>query len=94
MTITAQGLDFIEDDGGLSAILGVVTIKLHEDSLKALLTDAVNESREPDTVKARLIDQIRSLPADATKKVVLDAAKAGLAAAPSIAAMLGKSLGF
>jgi len=93
-TITAKGLDFIEDDGGLSAILGVVTIKLHEDSLKALLTNAVNESCEPDTVKARLIDQIKSLPADATKQVVLDAAKAGLAAAPSIAAMLGKSLGF
>lgn len=94
LTITAQGLDFIEDDGGLSAILGVVTIKLHEDSLKALLTSAVTESREPDSVKAKLVAQIKSLPADATKQVVLDAAKAGLAAAPSIAAMLGKSLGF
>ncbi len=25
-TITAAGLDFLEDDGGLSAILGVVTV--------------------------------------------------------------------
>jgi hypothetical protein len=28
-TITAAGLDFLADDGGLSAILGVVTVKLH-----------------------------------------------------------------
>src|SRR5439155_16102539 len=47
--ITARGLDFLVDDGGLSAILGVVTIRLHEDTLKAILIDRVDASGEPDT---------------------------------------------
>src|SRR5271169_1802463 len=29
--ITAQGLDFLEEDGGLSAILGIVTVKIQAD---------------------------------------------------------------
>ena len=35
--ITARGMDFLADDGGLSAVLGVVTVKLHEDTLKELI---------------------------------------------------------
>ncbi|SFB38362.1 hypothetical protein SAMN03159488_03419 [Pseudomonas sp. NFIX10] len=36
-TITAKGIDFIEDDGGVSAILGTVTVKLHEETLRQLI---------------------------------------------------------
>lgn len=90
--ITAKGLDFLADDGGLSAILGVVTVKLHEDTLKAILLDAVSGSHEPETVKAKLVEQIKGLPAELTKQAVLEAAKAGLQAAPSLAAMLGRWL--
>ena len=35
--ITAQGIDFLSNDGGLGAILGVVTVRLHEETLKALI---------------------------------------------------------
>ncbi len=35
--ITAEGIDLLEDDGGLSAILGVVTAKLHEDTIRNLV---------------------------------------------------------
>lgn len=35
--ITAHGMDFLEDDGGLTAILGVVTIKIHDETVRKLL---------------------------------------------------------
>ncbi len=35
--ITARGMDFLADDGRLSAVLGVVTVKLHEDTFKNLV---------------------------------------------------------
>ncbi len=93
ITITAKGLDFLEDDGGLSAILGTVTVKIHEDSLKAILTEAVQKSKEPESVKTKLIAQIKALPAELTKQAVLDAAKTGLQQSPALAMMLGKYLG-
>ena len=34
-TLTAKGADFLAEDGGLSSILNVVTVRLHEDTLKA-----------------------------------------------------------
>lgn len=91
--ITAKGLDFLADDGGLSAILGTITVKLHEDTLRAILEDAVEKSAEPPGVKKKLLEQIKSLPAEVTKQAVLDAAKAGLQQAPVLAAMLQKWLG-
>ncbi|KAA3447156.1 hypothetical protein C7I87_28305 [Mesorhizobium sp. SARCC-RB16n] len=80
--ITAAGLDFLADDGGLSAILGIVTVRLHEDTIKALLVDQVEKSNAPATVKTKLVDQIKSLPAEATKALTLEAIKAGLANVP------------
>ncbi len=35
--ITAKSIDLLEDDGGVSAILGVVTAKLHEDTIRNLV---------------------------------------------------------
>lgn len=91
--LTAKGNDFLADDGGLSAILGVVTIKLHEDTLKQLLLDGIEASSEPPSMKAKLADQIRSLPADVTKQVVLEAAKDGMRQLPNLVSWLGKFLG-
>lgn len=51
--IAAKGLDFLADDGGLGAILGVVTIKLHDDTIRKLIIqridgdpDATNEDKK------------------------------------------------
>ena len=40
--ITARGLDFLAQDGGLGAILGVVTIKLHDDTIRQLVINRIN----------------------------------------------------
>lgn len=76
--ITAKGLDFLQDDGGLSAILGVVTVRLHEDTLMQLLTQRIEGSNLPQPEKQRYIDQLRELPAETTKHLVLKLVDAGL----------------
>ncbi|MEI8714770.1 hypothetical protein [Mesorhizobium sp. ISC11] len=90
--ITAAGMDFLADDGGLSAILGVVTIRFHEDTVKALLIDRVEKSDVPATVRSKLVDQIKALPAEATKALTLEAIKAGLANVPEFLTWLQTTL--
>ncbi len=60
-TLTAKGIDFLADDGGLSATLGVVTVKLHGDSIKALLLERVEKSAADTSVKKELIEKIKPL---------------------------------
>ena len=49
--ITAKGIDFLEDDGGLFAILSVVTVKLEADTVKQLLSGKIDETTLPPTRK-------------------------------------------
>ncbi|MFG1270958.1 hypothetical protein [Xanthobacter flavus] len=91
-TITARGMDFLSDDGGLGAILGVVTVRLHEETLKNLIIEQIEKSENPKTVKERLVEQVRNLPAEVTKSAVLDAAKLGLQKAPDLAIWIARWL--
>lgn len=77
--ITARGMDFLADDGGLSAILGVVTVKLHEDTLKELIGQRIVESDLPQSEKSRLVDQLKTLPGETIKHLTLKLVDAGLA---------------
>ena len=61
LKITASGLDFIEDDGGMSAILRTVTVKIDPGDLQALLAARVESSDLSDKEKKRLTQTIRSL---------------------------------
>src|SRR3546814_11319972 len=83
--ITAKGIDFIADDGGLGAILNVQTIRLHEDSIRALLIKQVEASDVSQSVKERLVDKIKSMPADGIGTLTEKALEAGLKALPNVA---------
>lgn len=77
--VTHHGLDFLADDGGLGAILGVVTVKLHDDTVRDLLMARVDADDTKDaTAKAKLKDTIRGLPAEALSTLVKKAMEAGL----------------
>lgn len=91
-TITASGLDFLADDGGLSAVLGVVTVKLHEDTVKGLLIQEVAASTADASVKDRLIDRIKELPAEATATLATKVLEAGIAQLPNAVGLLQKLL--
>lgn len=67
--ITSKGLDFLEDDGGLSAILNVTTVRLEADTLKALISAHVDALPAPAEEKSRIKDAIKDISADALKDV-------------------------
>lgn len=93
VNITATGIDFIADDGGLTAILGVVTVKLHDDTIRQMLLRKVDESDEPETVKDRLKQQIKALPAEGLKEVATSLMQTGISNVPNIISFLGSLLG-
>ncbi len=69
MRITAKGLDFLEDDGGLSAVLSCVTVRLHDETL-ACLERFLAQSPLPEQEKRRYIRRLRELPFEATKHAI------------------------
>jgi len=60
--ITAQGIDFLADDGGLGAILGVVTIKIHSDSIQQIINAKIEASNIPTESKSKLKEAIKNAP--------------------------------
>ncbi|WP_027484701.1 hypothetical protein [Rhodanobacter sp. OR87] len=92
-TITARGIDFLADDGGLSAILGVVTIKLHEDTLKDLIAAKIQQADLPPHDKKRWTDALQALPAETTKHLVLKLLDMGLSHGHEAMHALGTMLG-
>jgi hypothetical protein len=77
----------LADDGGLSAILGVVTIRLEEGQLKALLIEGIDASPEPETIKSKIKEQIRAMPGEALKTAIMEIVKDSMARAPEAAVM-------
>lgn len=90
---THHGMDFLADDGGLSAILDVVTIKIHDDTLKSLVEANILRSDLPQPDKHRYLDALRELPAETTKHLALKLMDLGLANAPAALGVIGTVLG-
>lgn len=81
-TITAKGIDFIEDDGGVSAILGTVTVRLHEDTLRQLIEAKVQASNLPDEQKSGILKALREAPGETTKQLITKLVDLGMENAP------------
>lgn len=75
--ITSKGIDFIRDDGGLSAILNVQTIKFHRDAV-VVLEDLIAISNMNDEQKEKAKSTLGELSTEALKTVVQAATTAGL----------------
>ena len=82
--ITAKGLDFLADDGGLSAVLGTVTVRLHADSIKELLLAKVEASQAPIEKKSWLRKQLDAASSETIKKVVNALLDEGVKHAPDL----------
>lgn len=81
--ITSEGIDFMEADGGLSAILGVMTVRLHDETIKDLVEAKILAADLPQADKQRYVDELRKLPAESTKHLVMKLIDAGLTNAPA-----------
>lgn len=65
--ITEKGLDFLKDDGGLSAILGVVTVRFEADTIRTILQLKVDQSDLSPVDKQKLRGVLQELPAESIK---------------------------
>ena len=81
--ITTKGVDFICDDGGISAIINVTTIKIHNETLDKL-EDINNISSLTPAEKATYLGKLKELPLDATKHLLLKLLDLGLSRTPDV----------
>ena len=82
---THKGADFVADDGGLSAILGTVTVRLHEDTIRELIELRISQSDLPQKEKSEMISMIKKLPADSIKHLTMKLLEKGMEMAPAAA---------
>lgn len=75
---TAKGIDFIQQDGGLSAILNVQTIKFHRDAV-VVLEDLIALSGMNDVDKEKAKAKLSELTTESLKTIVQTVTTAGLA---------------
>ncbi|MBP4313819.1 hypothetical protein ITF11_19475, partial [Acinetobacter baumannii] len=75
--ITHTGMDFLADDGGLSAILGVVTVKFETEQLRAILAAKIMISDLSPERKTTMIDAVKELPAEGLKHLTMKIVDAG-----------------
>jgi len=62
--LTAKGIDYLLQDGGLSAIIPTQIIKLHPNTLTSFFEQAIAASKIADQEKHSLIARIKRLPGD------------------------------
>ncbi|WP_249415231.1 MULTISPECIES: hypothetical protein [unclassified Citrobacter] len=77
MRATCKGVDFMQNDGGLSAILNVQTIKFHREAV-VILEDLIAISNMNDEQKEKAKSTLGELSTEALKIVVQAATTAGL----------------
>jgi len=82
--ITAKGIDFLADDGGIAAILGTVTVKLHVDTLKELLLSRVSAASAPEEKKSWLKKQLETASNETIKRIVSAILDEGVKHAPDL----------
>jgi hypothetical protein len=86
--ITARGLDFLQDDGGLTAILGVVTVRLDAETIRALIEDKIDETDMPPEEKSRLTKWLSTAGTEALKEATKRLVGAALDHAPDALRLL------
>jgi len=91
--ITAMGIDFLEDDGGLSAILGVVTVKLEADTVRRLLREKIDETELPADEKTKWKGFVSGLSDTALRAATSDLIQTGLQHIPNVVEMLRRFSG-
>jgi hypothetical protein len=91
LKLTHKGIDFLREDGGLGAILNILTIRLHGETIDEF-ERVINSSKESPDDKKKLITQLRSLPADAIKHLTLELLGKGMSHLPDAFHTIQKAL--
>lgn len=86
--ITARGLDFLANDGGLTAILGVVN-----ETIRDLIEARIQDSDLPPDEKTGLLHQLKELRGESIKHLTMKLLDAGLENLPAALPLIQKALG-
>ena len=90
---TQKAFDFLAEDGGFSAILNVVTVNLHADTVRDLLAVKVASTDAPEAEKQTLLQKIKELPAEALSHLSIRLLDYAVDQTPDIVKLLGKFVG-
>jgi hypothetical protein len=82
--ITANGLDFLEDDGGIRAILNKITIQFDPKDLQTLIKSRLDRENITPEKKNEILSTIKSLPSEGIKNVYKHLINFGLEKAPDV----------
>ena len=88
MRATVKGIDFLADDGGLSALLGVVTVRFDTDTLKAIIGNHVDASSIPPEEKSKIRKWLEIAGTEGLKEATKRLVAAGIDYSPQIWQML------
>lgn len=88
---TKDAVNLLSEEGSISASLKVVTVKLHDDSL-AVIREFIQQNVEDPEERRSFLQQIKELPAAATKHIVLELLSKGLNQIPNAAQWLQTAL--
>lgn len=91
--ITAKGLDFLADDGGLHAILSVITVRFDAATLRQLINKKIDDLDEPEETKSVLKEHLKALPEAALKAGTTDLVATGLEHLPNALHWLQRLVG-
>lgn len=90
--ITNKGLDFIQSDGGISAILNVVTVRFEPDTLTALIAAKINQSDLPEAERSKLVEAVKELPSDGIKHLMTKVLDKGVENIPNLVRIISDTL--
>lgn len=88
--ITAKGLDFLQDDGGLGAVLSVVTVRLEAETLRQLIARHVDQADLPPEAKSKAMQWLKTAGSDALKEATQRLVTAALDRLPDALQLLPK----
>lgn len=91
--LTAKGLDYLSEDGGITAEEKTITVKLDGDTIKALLCRAVDDTAAPEGAKTDVKQKVKALGAEALKDLTSSLISKGIENAPGLVQWLGTTLG-
>lgn len=83
IAITAKGLDFLEDDGGLSALLNTVTIRLHPDTIRQQLLARIANADGSSEEKSALSETVKTASDEALRTTTQKLVELGIQALPA-----------
>lgn len=91
--ITHKGQDFLADDGGLSAILNVLTVRFEAETLKAIINAKINESDLSQEQKQSMTLALEELPAESIKHLTTKLLDECVDNLPAAVVLIGTWLG-